>query len=55
MKDGSGMDSNGVEYKHLTLYFNTYDEKELENFRNMVITFLRSRDAPKKEEWESKD
>ncbi len=55
MSDGIGTDKSQKEFYNLTLYFNTYNKDDLENFREMIKTFVRSRNEPKKIEWEKKD
>jgi len=55
MRDGTGIDENQKEYYNLTLYLNTYNKDDLENFREMIKAFTRSRKEPKKIEWEKKD
>ena len=55
MRDGTGTDQSQKEFYNLTLYFNTYNKDDLENFREMIKAFVRSRKEPKKIEWEKKD
>ncbi len=55
MRDGTGTDESKIEYYNLTLYFHTYNKDDLENFREMIKAFTRSRKEPKKIEWEKKD